>query len=69
MSRDSVNKVLDNVVRDCNGKNLLYQCRPAIRNCPAKTQNRQVFDNLTVGDVLQRLKHTKQLLYMVLRTK
>jgi hypothetical protein len=64
--KDSVTKVIENVVRNDNGKDLLYQCHPAIHDRRAQTVIKQNHDNLTVGDILQRLRKTKQMTHMVL---
>lgn len=67
--KDSVNSVLANIVRNPNGKNLLYQCRPTIYHNRAKSISRAVFDNITVNDVLQRQRTRKQMLNTVLVVK
>lgn len=64
--QDSVNSVLANIVRNQNGKNLLYQCRPTISHSRAKSISRTVFDNLTINDVLQRQRTRKQMINTVL---
>ena len=64
---DSVQQVLDNIVRNRNGKNLLYQCRPVIRTRPVVSQHITDFNNKTVGDILNKRKLHTQMLNSVLR--
>ena len=64
--KDSVIKVLDNTIRLANGRVVLSQAHPTIFHRSAKSISRTNFDNLTVGDVLQRLRKTKQMAHMVL---
>lgn len=66
---DSVNRVLGNIVRNRSGKLLFYKCHPTIFHRRATSLNIQNFNNNTVGDVLQRLRTNKQMIFTVLGTK
>lgn len=63
--QDSVVQVLDNVVRNKNGRKLLYQCRPAIKNRRATSQHILNHNNLTIHDVLQKLRKTVMMVHTV----
>jgi hypothetical protein len=67
--KDSAIKVVENTVRDENGKVLLKKCHPTISHIRAESRHITVFNQLTVGDVLQRLKYRKMLLNSVLTKK
>lgn len=64
-TKDSITKVVENAVRNENSKLLFNQCHPAIRDRRAQTVIKQNHDNLTVGDILQRLRKTMQMINTV----
>ena len=63
--KDSVVQVLDNVVKNKNGKNLLYQCCPKIRFNHPTSQHILKHNNLSVQDVLQKLRKTVMMINTV----
>jgi len=67
--QDSTQQVIANVVRNRNGKNLLYQCRPAITSRRAVSQHISDFNNQTIGDILQQRQKRKQMIFTVLGVK
>lgn len=67
--QDSVVQVLDNVVRNKNGRKLLYQCHPTIKNRRATSQHILNHNNLTIQDMLQRLKKNSQMFNIVTGNK
>ena len=66
MSDDSVNRVLANVVKNQNGKDLLYQCHSKITNRRVVSQHVVNDNRLTVGDILNKRKQRLQMIYSVL---
>jgi len=66
---DSVTQVIANVVRNRNGRNLLYQCRPAITSRRAVSQHILNHHFLTIQDILQQRQKRKQMIFTVLGVK
>jgi hypothetical protein len=64
---DSIKQVLDNIVLNHNGRELIHQCHPVIRTRPAVSQHIADFNRITVGDITNKRKQRLAMINSVLR--